>query len=470
MAHKDLSILVVDDEQDYCDVMGVILKGEGYTVDTCNDGYEAMKKLAEKEFHIVLTDLMMPKMDGNELLNEVKQKYPEIEVIMMTAYGTIEKAVEAMKNGAYSYVTKGQNPEQLLAEMKKIEELNSLVKENKRLRDQLNTTDYLLESKNNSFKDMLDIAKKAADSTANILILGESGVGKEVIARYIHRCSQRKNNHFVDLNCHAIPESVLESELFGHEKGSFTGASYKRIGRFEDADHGTLFLDEIGDIPLSTQAKLLKVIENRKLYPVGSNAAIDVDFRLLTATNKNLEQEIERENFRADLFYRLSTIIIEIPPLRERKEDLPSFIDYFLKKSQTDMKKRIKEIEPQVMTFLLTYHYPGNVRELKNIIERLVVLADDGMVKASHLSNYGISQNHVGEPKVPVKEATVFQEEINDREPHVTCENQTLREVRKEVEAAYIQRIINQEEGDLNSVANILGITRRQLSNKLVEF
>lgn len=460
MEHKDINILVVDDEQDYCDVMTMILQGEGYTVDSCNDGCQAMDKLEQLEFHIVVTDLMMPKMDGTQLLGEIKKKCPDIEVIMMTAHGTIEKAVEAMKKGAYSYVTKGQNPEELLAELRKIQELKILVKENIKLRNQLNTTDCLLESKNDTFRNMLDVAEKAADSTANILILGESGVGKEVLARYIHRCSQRRNHSFVDLNCHAIPESVLESELFGHEKGSFTGASYKRIGRFEDAHNGTLFLDEIGDIPLSTQAKLLKVIENRKLYPIGSNRAIDVNFRLLAATNKNLEQEIQRENFRADLFYRLSTIVIEIPSLRQRREDLPRFITYFLEKSQTDMKKNIREVEPNVMEFLLAYDYPGNIRELKNIIERLVVLADAGIVKANHLSNYGVSQNNGLDNGSKSRKNISYQ----------AGENQTLREVRKEVESNYIKRLIDEKNGNLNEIAEILGITRRQLGNKLIEF
>lgn len=455
-----LKILVVDDEQDYCDVMCMILSGEGHHVETCNDGYQALKKLEQQPFHIVLTDLMMPKMDGNQLLSEIKKKYTHIEVIMMTAYGTIEKAVEAMRQGAYTYVTKGENPEQLLAEIRRLAKVKNLMQENKKLREKLNTPDYLLESKNKDFQRTIDIAKKAAESNANVLVLGESGVGKEVLARFIHQHSQRKGENFVDLNCHAIPESVLESELFGHEKGSFTGASYKRIGRFEDADQGTLFLDEIGDIPLSTQAKLLKVLENKKLYPVGSNHAIDVDFRLVTATNKDLKKEIRLENFREDLFYRLSTFVIEIPPLRDRREDIPQFIQYFLKKSQIDMKKSVEKIENEVMQYLLQYNYPGNIREMKNIIERLVVLADEGILKKEHLSNYGGRASEALSGKASQHSAYACESE----------ESKTLREVRKEVECQYIKKIIEKEQGNLNRVAEILGITRRQLSNKLVEF
>ncbi|WP_027399398.1 sigma-54-dependent transcriptional regulator [Anaerovorax odorimutans] len=461
---KQLKILIVDDEQDYCDVMSMILSGEGYIVDSCNNGQEALKKLETGNFDLVLTDLMMPKMDGNQLLTEIKSLYKDMEVIMMTAYGTIEKAVAAMKQGAYTYVTKGENPEQLLAEIKRLKDVKALKAENQRLRQKLNTTDYLLESKNSDFQNLIEITQKAADSSANILILGESGVGKEVFARFIHKCSQRNENNFVDINCHAIPETVLESELFGHEKGAFTGATNKRIGRFEDANNGTLFLDEIGDIQLSTQAKLLKVIENKKLYPVGSNTPIEVDFRLLTATNKNLQHEIELENFREDLFYRLSTITIEIPPLRNRKEDLPNLIDYFLEKSQADMKKVIRKVETGVKNFLMEYSYPGNVRELKNLIERLVVLSDDGIIKENHLPNYSV-ENH-NSKNIIKKSSSAISIENDDK----NYENLTLKEVRKDVEAQYIQKIITQEKGNMNKVAEILGITRRQLTNKLTEF
>ncbi len=460
MTLKTFKILVVDDEQDYCDVMMVILQGEGYTVSACKCGKAALEALSaeDADFDLVLSDLLMPEMDGITLLKEIKDKHPTVEVIMMTAYGTIEKAVEAMKLGAYTYVTKGEDPEKLFNEIAKVKELRKLLNENKSLREKVNRIAYLVESKNETFQNMISIAEKASLSASNILILGESGVGKEVIARYIHNISDRRTNNFVDLNCHAIAETILESELFGHEKGSFTGAMSKRVGRFVDADKGTLFLDEIGDIPLSIQAKLLKVLENKRVYPIGTNNYIDVDFRLITATNKNLQDSIEKELFREDLYYRLSTITIEIPPLRERKEDLPAFIEFFLEKGQSEMKKNIRHIEPEVMSYLQNYDYPGNVRELKNIIERLLVLSDDGIIKKNHLQPR--DYKHIS--KTP--EDTIRWEEDGEK---IT---KTLREVRKEEESRYIKKIIKQENGNLNKVAEVLGITRRQLSNKLTEF
>jgi DNA-binding NtrC family response regulator len=452
MSKRGLKILVVDDEQDYCNVMKVILSAKGHQADYALSGADALALMGRKSYDLVITDLMMPEIDGRQLLNEVKASYPGTEVIMMTAYGSIENAVEAMRNGAYSYVTKGGNPEELIREIGKLQDVMELKLENQLLKEKVAEVDAMLETNNPAFRGMLSIAKKAAVSEANLLILGESGAGKEVIARYIHQNSNRSKSHFMDLNCHAIAETVLESELFGHERGAFTGALNKRIGRIEAADQGTLFLDEIGDIPLSMQAKLLKTIENKKLYRMGGNEEIEVDFRLVSATNKDLEKEIEEGRFREDFYYRISTITIDIPPLRKRKEDLPMLIDYFFKKSQNDMKKPIHAIDRQVMEFLLNYQYPGNVRELKNIIERLVVLSENGTVDRDSLPS-------------PIREDRTKPTPETDR-----GRDRELREIRKEAEKEHIQNVLLKHNNNMTKAAEVLGITRRQLFNKMSEY
>ncbi|MDF2656426.1 MAG: two component, sigma54 specific, transcriptional regulator, Fis family [Bacillota bacterium] len=448
MSKRGLRVLVVDDEQDYCNVMKVILTAKGHHTDVASSGAAALTLMEQGSYDLVISDLMMPEMDGRQLLHEIKRLYSGTEVIMMTAYGSIENAVEAMRDGAYSYVTKGGNPEELIREIGKLQDMQNLRLENQLLKEKVSAVDAMLESNNPAFQATLSIARKAAVSDSNILILGESGTGKEVIARYIHQNSSRDKRQFMDLNCHAIAETVLESELFGHEKGSFTGALNKRIGRIEAADQGTLFLDEIGDIPLSMQAKLLKTIENKRIYRMGGNEEIEVDFRLVTATNKDLELEIEEGRFREDFYYRISTITINLPPLRRRKEDLPLLIDYFFKRSQSEMKKPIRKIDSQVTDFLLTYHYPGNIRELKNIIERLVVLSENGLVDTDSLPVSGREENR--------KTAVML--------------DRGLREIRKEAEREYIQSMLLKNNNNMSKTAEKLGITRRQLFNKITEY
>lgn len=451
MNKRGLKILVVDDEQDYCNVMKVILEANGHMVSVATSGKTALTILAQKTFDVVITDLMMPEIDGRQLMSEIKERFPGTEVIILTAYGSIENAVDAMREGAYSYVTKGGDPGELLREITKLHRVLDLKQENQLLKEKVNQHDSMLETSSPLFQNVLATAKKAADSDTNILILGESGVGKEVIARYIHENSPRANKTFMDLNCHAIAETVLESELFGHEKGSFTGAMTRRIGRIEGADSGTLFLDEIGDIPLSMQAKLLKAIEQKRIYRMGSNEEIDVDFRLVTATNKDLAKEIAAERFREDFYYRISTIVIHIPPLRERKEDLPLLINYFLKRSQYEMKKTISCIDSTAMDALLSYDYPGNIRELKNIIERMVVLSEDGIIQRDSFP-------------------TPLLEKKREKAAVPPLEEKGLREMRKEAETVYIESILKKYNYDMNKSAEVLGITRRQLLNKMTEY
>jgi DNA-binding NtrC family response regulator len=440
-------ILIVDDEQEYRDVFSMILE-ESYITDTASSGEEALEKLKEKEYDLVLTDLIMGGMNGLELLKNIKEKRYDVEVIIVTGYGTIENAVEAMKQGAFTYFVKGHDPEELIEEIEKIRKTTSL-NNDKKHEHNTRSLGFMLDTKNHKFKKTIEIAEKAAKSNINILLLGESGVGKEVFARYIHNCSERRNEAFIPVNCQAFSSGLIESELFGHEKGAFTGAGNKRKGRFEAADEGTLFLDEVGDIPLDTQVKLLRIIETKSIERIGSNELRKIDFRLIAATNKNLQKEINKGEFREDFFYRISTITIEIPPLRERKEDLEVLIDFFLKKSQKEHKINIVKIEDGVMKFLLSYDYPGNVRELKNIIERLVVLSENGVILKRGLPD-------------SKKSYEVYEEDFDVIRP--------LKEVRKEMEAEYIEKVLEMCEGNISEAARKLDISRRQLFNKISEY
>jgi len=315
----------------------------------------------------------------------------------------------------------------------------------------------MLESKSPKFRQVLALAERAAKSEASILILGESGTGKEVLASHIHDQSNRCDKNFLELNCQALSESILESELFGHEKGAFTGAAQKRIGLFEASNHGTLFLDEIGGISMNLQGKLLKAIENKQIYRLGSNVPIDVDFRLITATNRNLYKDMQEEHFRSDLFYRISTIVLELPPLIQRKEDIPLFISYFLKKFESETNKKIISIAESVNEFLNNYSYPGNIRELKNIIERLVVLSDSGRITEECL------------PPDIVNAASKAEAALNNEEG-IIAQDISLKELRSDIEKKYIVNLMQKYPNNLDKVAGVLGITRRQLFNKLVEY
>lgn len=468
MARDYMRILVVDDEQNYCEVLKMILTAKGYAVDTAGNGQEALEALEAAVYDVVISDLKMPVMDGFALLQEIRRRQYDTEVIILTAFGTIEKAVETMKAGAYTYVTKGNDPEELLIEIEKIGEKRRISRENQMLREKI-VGDYMMESRNSRYIQMMKLAERAAASDSNILILGESGSGKEVLASFIHGRSSRARENFMELNCQSISESILESELFGHEKGAFTGADKRRIGYFEASDGGTLFLDEIGGISLNLQSKLLRAIENKKIYRLGSSNQISVDFRLITATNRNLMADMENGQFREDLFYRISTIVLEIPPLRERKEDLPLFIDYFTKRFALEMKKEHVEIDPAVREVLENYDYPGNIRELKNIIERLLVLSDRGEIRPEYLpmdmaadlrqggAGAGGGQAKAGESgNAPAGGGIEF--------------SGSLKQYRSRAEKEYIRRLLKEHPDDMNRVAEILSISRRQLFNKMVEY
>lgn len=445
---ESFKILVVDDEPAYCEALSLALKSEGYDVTESTDPRQAVELVKTDNFDLVISDLIMPEMNGVELLKKVKDVKPETYIIILTAFGTIENAVEAMKYGAFNYVIKGSDIEQLLGEIEIIKKIS----QSSVLPDPAGETkEYTLKSNNKKYRQVLNLAEKAAKSDSNVLILGESGVGKEVIAQYIYRESKRNQNKFIATNCHTYSSNLLESELFGHEKGAFTGALQKRVGLFETSEEGTLFLDEIGDIPLETQAKLLRTIETKKITRIGSNDEIKVDFRLITATNKNLEEEMAEGRFREDLFFRISTIVLNLPPLRQRKEDLPHLIEFFIKRTCESLGMDEIKFPDSTIQKMLQYDYPGNIRELKNIVERLIVLSDKGVVNEDILSEM-FSDIPVGN--------------IND----MPTRQLSLKELRQEIESRYIEEVLDANDSDAGKAAEILGISKRHLFNKMAEY
>ena len=452
MDSKSYKIMVVDDEIEYQRVFSYILKKHGYQVLTCSGAAEALTLLAQNEIDLIMTDLKMPDMDGIQLVKEVKKRYEDIDIMVITAFGSIESAVEAMKYGSCGYSIKNSEPDALLADVDRLAKIKLLERENSFLTEQnALQTDIFLKSKSSAYQDLLETCRQIAASDINILLLGESGVGKEVAARYIHNLSARKAQHFIPVNCQVFSEGTLESELFGHEKGAFTGASEKHIGRFEVANHGTLFLDEIGDIPMKLQGKLLRVLENRVIERVGSNKSIDLDIRLISATNKDLDAEIAQGLFREDLLYRINTITVTVPPLRQRKEDLPDLIEFFIRRIEKEQKKKILEIDPLTLDFLYQYDYPGNVRELKNLLERMVALCDDGVLR---------SRGFASTPPLSASSDVL-------RQPREVLPLRTARGI---FEKEHIENALAATGGNVAAAAKLLEITKRQLWNKIAEY
>ena len=382
---RKLSIMVVEDNETMRAGMVEVLKKDGHTVFEADWADSGLVHFQSKSVDLVITDYKMTGMDGLDLLKKIKKEYPSIEVIVITAFGTIELVVEAMKAGAWDFISKPFSKDEILLKVNRLSEMiqerdkyHRLADENAYLRAEvdvrLNYGEIVGES--NAMKTIYETVKKVAESDSSVLIYGESGTGKELIARAIHYQSARKSSPFVRVNCGALAEGILESELFGHEKGAYTGAVRQKRGRFELADQGTLFLDEIGDIPLSTQVKLLRVLQEKEFERVGGEETIRVDVRILAATHRNLKKEVNQGTFREDLFYRLHILPMEIPPLRERKEDIPLLVNHFIQGIGSEMRKQELKISREAMDVLLAYNWPGNVRELENVIERAIVLSE----------------------------------------------------------------------------------------------
>jgi DNA-binding NtrC family response regulator len=384
---EDTPILIVDDEAGQRKVLAGYLRKKHRVVFEASSAQEAVTRLREERIDIVLTDFRMPGMTGYDLLKEVRTINPEAAVVIMTAFGTVEGAVEAMRAGAYDYLTKPIDLDELDLLIKRIVERRMLLSENRLLKEEL-ATRFSFEgivSQSEAMEKVLSTAARVAPSRASVLVRGESGTGKELIAKAIHHASPRKDRPFVAVNCAALNENLLESELFGHERGAFTGADRQRRGRFELADGGTLFLDEIGDIPSSTQVRLLRVLQEHEFERVGGAEAITVDVRVIAATNKNLEDAIREGRFREDLFYRLNVVSIEIPPLRERRDDIPPTLDHFLRLYGNEHRPGGITFSREAWNLLLRYDYPGNVRELQNIIQRAVILSRGNTIRMEEL-------------------------------------------------------------------------------------
>lgn len=368
------NILIIDDERAIRNVLKDILGNEGYKVDEAADGEEGLKKFLATTFDVVLCDIKMPKLDGIEFLQKATEANPDVPIIMISGHGNIETAVDAVKKGAYDYISKPPDLNRLLITIRNAMDKNTLVKETKVLKRKASKVQEII-GESEAIKKIKDTIDKVAPIDTRVLVTGENGSGKELVARWLHEKSTRSGNAIVEVNCAAIPSELIESELFGHEKGSFTSAIKQRIGKFEQANGGTLFLDEIGDMSLSAQAKVLRALQEGKITRVGGDKEINVDVRVVAATNKNLLEEVEAKNFRMDLYHRLGVILIHVPTLNERREDIPLLVDKFLQDIATEYGQQVKAIEKPALEALKQHNWTGNIRELRNVVERLIILS-----------------------------------------------------------------------------------------------
>ena len=400
-------ILVVDDDRNLIEVLKVRVESAGYEVTTAITEEEAIEATKSQPPDLAIIDLQLERTDGITLMQKLHLLIPDLPAIILTAHGTIESAVEAMKKGAYSYITKPFNARDLLLQIEKAIETRGLKKEIRRLKTFLGEKyDFgNIIAKSDKMQEVLEVVTRIADNDSTVFIQGESGTGKELIAKAIHMASKRKDEPFIALNCAAIPETLLESKLFGHEKGAFTGATQSARGSFTQAQKGTIFLDEIGDMSATIQAKVLRVLQERQFYPVGSEKLIEVDVRVIVATNKDLEEEVKKGLFRSDLYYRIHVIPIYLPPLRERKEDIPPLIDHFLKKYNRLMKKQVKGLTPEAMNRIILHDWPGNVRELENTIEYAMAMAQQDFIAEDYILKSKSSSSPASEPLPTLREA-----------------------------------------------------------------
>jgi len=444
----EANILVVDDEEIVRESLLDWLREDGYEVEAVEDGFKALEKFEKRPWDIALIDLKMPKMDGLELLGKIKETWPETQVVIITAYATVNTAVQAIKVGAYDYLVKPFNPEELSLLVKRLVESQSLIKEisylRKALQKQYQFHDLI--SKSAKMQKVFDLANTIAKSNSNILILGESGTGKELLARAIHNESLRAAGPFVPVSCVALTETLLESELFGHEKGAFTDAVAQKKGKFELADGGTIFLDEIGDISPKLQLNLLRVLQEKEFTRVGGTKSIKVDARIIAATNRELKKAVDEGKFRDDLYYRLNVISIELPSLREHKEDVPLLVHHFIEKFNIEMGEKVERISEEALDLLMEYDWPGNVRELENIIERAMVITKGNLIKAEDL--------HLT-PQV-MKEEGAAQ----------AGKDKTL----KSIEKKHIAKILKENNWNVQKSAEQLGIDRVTLYNKIKKY
>ena len=447
-------ILIVDDEESFRHMLSVILIKEGYEVETSSNGEEGLQKAAASTYDQILCDIRMPHMDGLAFLREIKKTEIEATIIVMSAYGTADIAIEAMKLGAYDYISKPFKPDEIILTLRKAEEREQLRRENQLLRQEV-AREYSFEnivSKNEKMQKLFDVIKKVSHYKSTVLITGESGTGKELVARALHYNSNRSQNPFIAVNCGAIPENLLESELFGHAKGAFTDAIRTKKGLFEEADAGTLFLDEIGELPGQLQVKLLRVLQDGEIRRVGETKPIQIDVRIVAATVKDLPKEVNEGRFREDLFYRLNVLPLHIPPLRERKEDIPLLIQHFIGKYNQAMNKNVKDIDHRAMETLMNYKWYGNVRELENTIERAIVLSEKNNIEPENLPT----------------EIQSFKEEFQlETLPE---EEYSIKKASKSLELNLIKKALKKTKGNHTHAARLLEISHRALLYKIKDY
>ncbi|BEQ15374.1 sigma-54-dependent transcriptional regulator [Desulfoferula mesophila] len=442
-------ILIVDDEKNYLVVLQALLADSGYEVVTAQGGNQALALAAEEEPDLVITDMRMPQMTGVELIQRLRANFNEIPIIVMTAYGTVENAVEAMKSGASDYISKPFENTELLLTVEKALKMRRLLTQNRLLKEELQGYGEII-GDSKVMRQVYALIDKVAATRATVLLTGESGTGKELIARAIHTRSPRAEEPFVAVNCMALTETLLESELFGHEKGAFTGAAGRRKGRFEMAHGGTLFLDEVGEMSPSLQVKLLRVLQERTFERVGGNQPISVDVRIVAATNRDLAQAVEEGHFREDLFYRLNVVRIEVPPLSQRREDLPVLVAHFVKKYAAEVGRSAPQVDRQAMELIYRHAWPGNVRELENAIERAVILAGDSITPADLPLEIRPEERSAASTELP--------------------QNMSINDAVEDLERRMIVRALKEAGGVAAHAAEALGLTKSNLAYKLKKY
>ena len=457
MAEQTATILVVDDELSMRELLDLMLSREGYRVSCAANGKEALETISKKEFDLILCDIRLGDITGLDVLKAAKKKNPTVVVIMISAYASTEVAVEAMHNGAYDYVPKPFKNEELLETIEKAVSLKTVQRERQLMDDQLKKISHfgMIVGDSPRMHHIYDLVRQVADTRTNVLITGESGTGKELIAKALHQESSRKDKPFVAINCGGIPETLLESELFGHKKGSFTGAMNDKKGLFEVAQGGTVFLDEIGDLSLHIQVKLLRALQERKIKPVGGMEDIPVDIRIVSATNKKLEEEVIAGRFREDLFYRLNVIEIKMPPLRDRKADLKPLCQHFIEKYSKLAGKEISKISSYAIDLLQKYDFPGNIRELENLIERSVALSSTNIILPDSLALSVHKKRWIE----GVKNRRFDLDEV--------AKGVSLDNILEEIERAYIERAIDIGQDNKQKAADLLGINLRSLRYRM---
>ncbi|MBD3267639.1 response regulator [bacterium] len=447
-------ILVVDDERGMCHILKRMLTDQGYSVDTANSAEDALIQFPKDDYGLAMIDIRMPGMDGLQLLDKVKELSPDTAVIMMTAYGTVETAVTAMKKGAYEYITKPFNNDEVIHIIRNAFERIRLLDRNKYLAQQLEEKTGLqgIIGQSKPMQELFHLIEKVSPTDSTVLILGESGTGKELVAHAIHNQSTRKEEKFLAINCGALPRELIESELFGHEKGAFSGAHQRKIGLFESADEGTVFLDEIGDLPMDLQVKILRVLEQKEIRRIGSVQSKNVDVRILAATNRDLKEDVRDGSFREDLFYRLSIMDLQLPPLRERREDIKPLAEHFITTFNQKMNRSVEGISPDALKMLMNYHWPGNVRELENVIQRCMILRDEGTIQEDDLpKNLVPDIKSTGSPLFDPRQIQFVK-------------------AREAFEHEYLKELLQVNNGNVTRSALMAGISRRHLQELMKKF